>query len=196
MRSKDFYDLKWASNQECLDHVLGVTSPIEGSCPRAALHIGDAVREGTNISFVVSGVSACDQISSSFSLGKGDGGGPGVGREAAVVSFPIFVLTVPLTEKWLNSVALCASYFCCITNHPRKFPCSPVVQTRCFHSWVQSVLRDLRSRKLLITTTKSKQTQQQQQQMAQTTPKVVVQGIKEKIAYHFSMVSGAQAWRT
>lgn len=35
--------------------------------------------------------------------------------------------------------------------------------------------------KLLITATKSKQTQhqQQQQQMAQTTPKVVVQGIKE-----------------
>ena len=73
MRSKDFYDLKWTYNQECLDHVLGVTSPIEGSCPRAALHIGYAIREGANISFVVSRVSACDQISSSFSLGKGDG---------------------------------------------------------------------------------------------------------------------------
>ena len=68
----------------------------------------------------------------------------------------LFLSSLPLTEKWLNSVALCASDFCCITNHPREFPCSPVARTLCFLCWVQSLLRDLRSRKLLITTTKNK----------------------------------------
>ena len=32
--------------------------------------------------------------------------------------------------------------------------------------------------------------------MAQTTPKLVVQGVKEKIAYLYFMVSGTQAGRT
>ena len=98
MRSKDFYDLKWTYNQECLDHVLGVTSPIEGSCPRAALHIGYAIREGANLSFVVSSVSACDQISSSFSLGKGDGVGLVLG-ERLHLSPSLFLSSLYHLEK-------------------------------------------------------------------------------------------------